>query len=769
MESVCIGVPFHNRKNAAQRQMLGVFVGVNLLRVKVDDSMSCLQLIERVGSKQREALRHRQYPIGLLVRDLDIRSENKRLYDVGFNYLRFENDLDFGGQPATLHYVPNHHSSTPLMLTAWESTRAEPLRLHLDFSHEYFSELDAARTLRRVRQILGEIVTRPERAVGDLTMILNDELELLRRLGSGLSDIPADSIVGQLQRQIALRPDAVAAIDAGRSLTFRQLGATLEVAAQRISGSEGVPPSRIAVCLPRGFALVATLFAVWRLGATVMLLDPEDDVERTEYMLERGEIQLLVADPALMPRFAHRKLPSVFIGPDLFDGEISQSNRAGRTSKSTRGSVAALTWAQDGTEPPRLAEVSHAMLERLVQWAGSAFSETELSNVLTSTRLSNSASLFEWVAPLCLGSSIVIGSERGPVTRASLAPTLIHVNTVTLRRMLVEGRIPPSVAAVSIHGKAPSQKLIDELSRYRPDVRLVQTAGGAEHCYCAIATSVRADSGSTKSVSQHRLLDCVVLTRKGDQTPIGWIGELHVTAPDLDMKTRQRTGLLAKVTPAGTIEIVASTGGLVRSDGYLLDLAEIARQAEMVDGVGAAVARVISNPAGDELVLLVASAHKCSDGFAGGKGWLDRIRQRLGARLPSYMVPERIEIMDEQHLKSDQSTFADDVVPAATSADGGMQAKDAGMEQWLVREWAAISDLSVEDIDPRARFLATGAGLHAIVRFANRISTQWQVNMSPADVVDETSLRSLTRSIRALLALQKICEATTKIAVGGTN
>jgi non-ribosomal peptide synthetase component F len=786
MESVCIGLPFHNRKNAAQKQMLGVFVGVNLLRVKVDDSVTCLQLIERVGSKQREALRHRQYPIGLLVRDLDIRGENRRLYDLGFNYLRFENDLDFGGKPATLHYVPNHYSSTPLMLTAWESTRAEPLRLHLDFSHEYFSELDAARTLRRVRQILGEIVTQPERAVGDLTMILNDELDLLRGPGSGLSDIPADSIVSQLQRQIALRPDAVAAIHAGRSLTFRQLGATLEVAAQRIAGSEGVAPSRIAVCLPRGFALVATLFGVWRLGATVMLIDPEDDVERTEYMLERGEIQLLVTDSALMPRFAHRKLSSAFIGPGLIGAEISPSDRAGRTSTATGGSVAALTWAQDGLEPPRLAEVSHAMLERLVQWACSAFSETELTCVLTSTRLSNSASLFEWVVPLCLGRSIVIGSERGPVTCASLAPSLIHVNTMTLYRMLVQGRIPPSVAAVSVHGKAPSRKLIDELARHRPDLRLVQTSGGAEHCYCAIATSVRGDSGGTKSLSQHRLLECVVLSRKGDQIPIGWTGELYVTAPshgarsrerrnkddthrDPDTKTRQRTGLLAKVTPVGTIEIVASTCGFAQSNGYLLDLAEIERQAEMVEGVGAAVARVISDPAGDELVLLVTNAQKRSGELAGGKGWIDRIRQRLGAQLPSYMVPARIEIMEEQHLGSDLSTFADDVVQTATSSDGGMQTKDAKMEEWLVREWATISDMSVEDIDPRTRFLAIGASLHAIVRFANRISTQWQVDMSPADVVDETSLRSLTRSICALLALRKFCEAATKIAVGDTN
>lgn len=784
MESVCIGLPFHNRKNAPQKEMLGVFVGVNLLQMKIDGAESCMQLVERVGRKQREALRYRQYPIGLLVRDLNPRGESKRLYDVGFNYLRFENDLDFGGQQASLHYVPNRHSSTPLMLTAWESTRTEPLQLHLDFSYEYFSDLEAAQTLRRIRQVLGEFVHQPNRRVRDVSVVLDGERSVLGGLRSDLRVDPlGPSLVSRLQEQIASRPDAVAACVAGRSMTFRQLGQMLDAVARRIGERGAISPACVAVCLPRGFALAATIFAIWRMAATVMLLDPEDEVERGEFMLDSGRVGLLVTDPALWRRFLHKSMPSILIGPDLIDAESSQIEPENSSGVASSSDIAALTWSQEGIEAPRLAEVSHAMLERLVQWADSAYSEAELSRVLASTRLSSSAGLFEWVIPLCLGHSIVIASNPVAARHASSKPSLIHVSAPALRQMLVADTIPASVAAVSIHGRAPSQKLIDELASKRPDIHLVQTAGDAEHCYCAIASSLRRDADGVWSGKQHRLLDCAVLTREGDLAPIGWTGELHVTEPSRNarsaspcedtgehrntaIETSRPTGLLARVTSEGRIEIVTSARGLVQSDGYILDVAEIERQAETVADVSAAAARVMSTPVGEELVLLVAGRTKNDTGRVGGKRWADEIRKQLSAHLPPYMVPARIEFIDERCVRSGLQAFAEESARKSMSSERDSATTDPEMESWLAREWASICETPVEDIDPGCDFLASCASVHAMIGFANRISNHCQVDVSPADVVDETSLRSLARSIRALLALRKIVGAATKNAAG---
>jgi acyl-CoA synthetase (AMP-forming)/AMP-acid ligase II len=436
-------------------------------------------------------------------------------------------------------------------------------------------------------------------------------------------------------------------------------------------------------------------------------------------------------------------------------------------------------------EAPSTAEVSHVMLERLVQWASSTYSRQELRRVRASTRLSSSACLFEWVVPLCLGHSIEVGLRVLDADVQS-GPSLVHVNCAALPHMLADGSIPPGVAAISIHGKAPSPKLLDELWRHHPDVHILHTSGGAEHCYCAIASSLSRDAGGSLSSTQHRLLDCAVLTSNGDLAPTGWRGELHVSEPSRGAHSRkrrsgthahlerlaphmQRTGLHARVMPDGTIGVVGAAGNLVRSHGYLLDLAELERQAELETDVSSAIARVIPAHAGDELVVLVTDVLRRAAGSADIRRWLEGIRERLGARLPSYMVPARIELLGDPHSGFDLPAVTAGAAHVPTTSDGEPPASDAEMEAWLIREWASISGTSLHEVDVGARFLSICASIHSIIRISNRIAGHWQINMSPADIVEEASLRSLTRSICALLALQRMAEAATKMAVGGSN
>lgn len=78
-----------------------------------------------------------------------------------------------------------------------------------------------------------------------------------------------------LERQARVRPDVVAASDRGRALTFAQLHTESLGVADALRRHEVAADTRVAILLPTGVELVATLLGCWRLGAIPCPLDPD--------------------------------------------------------------------------------------------------------------------------------------------------------------------------------------------------------------------------------------------------------------------------------------------------------------------------------------------------------------------------------------------------------------------------------------------------------------------------------------------------------------
>ena len=98
------------------------------------------------------------------------------------------------------------------------------------------------------------------------------------------------------------RPDAVALVFEDEALSYGEL----EVRANRLAHHlrrRGIGPELlVGICLERSLDLVIGLLAILKAGSAYVPLDPEYPLERLEYMIAAGKLELTLTHSSLVGR-----------------------------------------------------------------------------------------------------------------------------------------------------------------------------------------------------------------------------------------------------------------------------------------------------------------------------------------------------------------------------------------------------------------------------------------------------------------------------------
>lgn len=212
-------------------------------------------------------------------------------------------------------------------------------------------------------------------------------------------------------------PDAHAIADDSTSLTNHQLADRVAAAAGALA-SRGIGPGDVvAVQLPNQVELIVTLFATWRLGATLNPLNPVlNGVEASRQVLDAGSALLVTADGAAV----------VADVPTIGVADLESTDRP-PLAPTSPDDVALLIYTSGSTGKPRGVMLSHANLDAMTE------------------------SFIEWL-------------EIDADDHSMLVLPLFHANGIVL------GTLTPLRAGgrVTITGRFSRDRFFDDVERLRP-------------------------------------------------------------------------------------------------------------------------------------------------------------------------------------------------------------------------------------------------------------------------------------------------------------
>ncbi|CAM5226772.1 hypothetical protein SSPIM334S_04395 [Streptomyces spiroverticillatus] len=469
----------------------------------------------------------------------------------------------------------------------------------------------------------------------------------------------------------ARTPDALALADGDKTLTYRQLSRAADGLAAHLIDGGVLPGAAVALLVRRSARTVVAQLALWRAGAVCVPLDPAHPRARTEAVLADSGAVLTVGDADLLEA-AGLEGPQMVLEPDLpaYDGVTALPGPG-------PDATAFIMFTSGSTGRPKGVAVRHEAVAALVT-DPSYVTVGPRDRVLLHSPATFDASTFEaWVA-LANGAAVVVcpadrpsfedlarAVERHAVTVAFFTTALFH--QLAARRSRVFGLL----RSVVVGGEALSVRHAGAVLEAYPWLELVNGYGPTETT--TFATAHRVTEADLKgpmpvgrpiaSATAHVLGLGLGLGEDGHPVGEGEIGELwiggtrlaagYVGRPELTAERfvehpgrgrLYRTGDLASFRADGVLDFHGRADDQVKVRGHRIEPGEIEHALRELGEVEDA-AVTVRRAAQDDVRLAAFVVLR-----SGSSPDVPALRAALADRLPAYLVPDELTVVDRLPL-----------------------------------------------------------------------------------------------------------------------
>ena len=463
-----------------------------------------------------------------------------------------------------------------------------------------------------------------------------------------------------IEEQARLRPDAVAVVSSGESLTYAELNARSNRLARHLRAIGVGPEVLVGLCAGRSARTVVGLLAILKAGGAYVPLDPAYPAERIAFMLEDARVSVLLTEERLRDQLPGGEARIICL--DSESQTRDQESAANLDGGASAGNLAYVIYTSGSTGRPKGVQITHRVLANLLQSMRSLLSINERDALLAVTTLSFDIAALEIFLPLIVGARVELIDRDVAADGARLADrlndpgiTFLQATPATWRLLLESGWQGQPTLKMLCGGEALPRALAD---------RLLDKGAALWNVYGPTETTIwssawRVEAGETPISIGRPIANTqfYVLDKRLRTVPVGVIGELYIGGSGLARGYRHRAALTAErfspdpfgTTPGGrlyrsgdlarwrangTLECLGRVDHQVKVRGFRVELGEI--EAALARHPAVREAAVAARPdASGEMSL---AAYIVVRDRAEGSSAAD-LRRWLQGLLPDYMVP----------------------------------------------------------------------------------------------------------------------------------
>ncbi|MFF3670430.1 non-ribosomal peptide synthetase/MFS transporter [Microtetraspora malaysiensis] len=753
-DDVPVGVPEAGRLHPETARMLGCFVNTLVLRGDRSGEPTGRELLARTKDAALDALTHRDVPFDRIVEHLHPERSlaTTPIFQVMLNVLEDRPQaLEFPGLTAEPMQAPLRTTKYDLNLAFVND--GEEYDGELTYRTDLFDEPTARRMtgwyLNLLEGMLADLDT-PAAAVPLEPM--NGPIVAGTRMGMDLTR-PLHAVIGDRARHT---PEAVAAVDATGSLTYGEVDRLANRLAHHLVAAGVRPDEPVGVLVDRHRGLVPALLGVLRAGGAYMPMEPAYPGDRLAYMMETAGARVVLADPEHAAR-----VPGALILPDLLaDGPDDPLD-----VDVTPGHLVHVIFTSGSTGRPKGAGIEHRSAMHYLHGVAELVPDTYASYGVVSTIASD-------LVMTCLYGALVRGAAVHLVDQDAATDPEEYATYLEAHPLDVIKMVPSHLELLAAHGdlarllprrllilagEATSWELAARIRAARPDLEVQIHCGPTETMVSVLGGRLPDTPSGSGSVPLGRPLpgvDCYVVDPGGRPLPAGVPGDLWVAGPSLargylnrpDLTADRfvpdpvtgtsrcyRTGDRVRLNSAGLVEFLGRVDDQVKIRGFRVELGEVKAALQEQPGVREAAVLPVGEGRSRRLAAWLAPASVD----------VAEIRAGLRDRLPDYMVPNAIVVLDELPLtplgKVDRARLP---VPEATPA-GERVAPSTPTEQRIAAVWAGILDVDTDDFGVDDDFFALGGDSFRAVRAVREIDPALRV----IDLFTRPTIRELAAHV----------------------
>ncbi|WP_431523748.1 amino acid adenylation domain-containing protein [Mycobacterium shigaense] len=647
---VVFDFPVNRRVSPEAKTLPGMVAGVVPLVISVSPQKTVAELCEHVNVRIREAVAHQRFPVHALERKA--RGSGRLAERTNLNFIPAGFSLPFGGAMATASYTNSGQVGGFGLIF---SADGDELFLSTAGAGGPLSNFEVVDLARRLEQVLAEMVADPSRRLSSIDVLDAGEQAGLDEFGNRavLAEVATPRSIPALWAEQVERVGQSVALRCGeRSLTYRELDEVSNRLAHLLAGRGVGPGECVALLSPRSAEAIVGILAVLKTGAAYLPIDPN---------LPAARLQFMVADATPLAALTVGDLAERFEGCELAVVDINDPAVADQPSTPlpvpAPDDIAHIIYTSGTTGVPKGVAVTHHNVTQLVTSVNALPPQQVWSQWHS---YSFDVSVWEIWSALLHGGRLVVVPES-----VASSPEDLHALLVN-EKVSVLGQTPSAVGALSPRGLESTALMVageacptEVVDRWSPGRIMINAYGPTETTvYAAMSAPLQSGSGAVPIGSPVPGAALFVLDAWLRPVPAGVVGELYVAGRGVGTGYIRRSGLTASRFMACPFaeggERMYRTGDLVRwgADGqlrylgradeqvkirgYRIELGEVQAALAGLDGVEQAAVIAREDRPGDKRLV----------GYITGTADPGAARTALAERLPAYMVPTAVVVLD---------------------------------------------------------------------------------------------------------------------------
>ncbi|MFD5259232.1 amino acid adenylation domain-containing protein, partial [Streptomyces bobili] len=629
------------------------------------------------------------------------------------------------------------------------------LRFRLDYRADLFDRTTIETMATRLVRILEDLVGNPDAPIGRIDVLDPGERnQLVLGWNDTTREVGPIVLPDMLEAQVAKTPDAVAVVHGGQELTYREVNERANRLARYLIQRGAGPERLVALALPRSTQLLVALLAVLKAGAGYVPIDPDLPDDRIVFMMEDAGPVLLLTDRATADRLpaAGREAELVMLDSPETVAALTGQSTDNVWDGERRGPLltdhpAYVIYTSGSTGRPKGVLITHGSLVNYVARCVEAYPHLAGVSVLHAS-VSFDIGVTVLYGTLASGGCLRVESwEALETTAAGNAPVSFLKVTPSHLPLLDRTAFEPT-GQLMVGGEALSADAVKAWQHAHPQVPVVNHYGPTETTVGCLDYLVPANPSLTGTVpvgrpmwnTQAYVLDAALCPVPVDVTgelyiagaclARGYVGRAGLTAErfvanpfDAPGSRMYRTGDLVRRRADGVLEFVGRADAQVKVRGFRVEPGEIEVVLASNAGVAQAAVTVREDRPGDKRLVGYLTPADQATGID-----VDTVRKTLVERLPDYMVPSALVVLEALPLtpngKLDRRALP---APDTQAKRSGRKARNPREEALctLFADVLGIAEVGIDD-----NFFELGGHSLLATRLVSRVSSTLGASIS---------------------------------------
>ncbi|MGV0804438.1 amino acid adenylation domain-containing protein [Mycolicibacterium setense] len=705
---VVLDFPVSRRVRPESRTLPGMVAGVVPLVLTAAPTTSIADFVDHVEARIQEAVLHQRFPVHALERKVNPHAAGQMANRVSVNFLPSTFTLDFGGVPASASLT---NAGVVGGFGLIFSSSGDQLLLSTMGTGQPFSDFDVADLAARLERVLAGMVADPTELVASVDVLDAADRARLDEVGHRAvltGSVVESSIPEAFLAQVGLAPDAAAVCFDGRSMSYRELDEASNRLAHLLMAEGAGAGECVGLMTGRSADAVVAILGVLKSGAAYLPIDPVVPNARVEFMLGDAAPVAVITTTELMDRLAGFGVAVI----DLADPRIDVQSTAPLPVPAPED-VAHIIYTSGTTGVPKGVAVTHQNVTRLFDGMDVGIEMGPRQVWAQCSSLAFDYSVWEIWGALLHGGRLVVVPESTTRSPQDLQGLVVGEGVTVLSQTpsaigMLDPQVLGSVSALMVAAEPCPAEVVDRWASGRV---MINGYGPTETTvYATISAPLVAGSTTVPIGVPVPGAALFVLDRWLRPVPAGVVGELYVAGRGVGLGYVRRAGLsasrfvacpfggvgarmyrtgdLVSWGPDGQLRYAGRADEQVKIRGYRIELGEIQTALADLDGVDQAVVIVREDRPGDKRLV----------GYITGAADPTDVRAALAQRLPAYMVPAAVVVLDALPLTVN-GKLDKRALPAPEYTGDRYRAPSTATEEVLADIYAQVLGLDRVGID----------------------------------------------------------------------